>query len=144
MWGYWIILWQNAKVILLLRSWSQSLQKKKKNQWMLSLSPCIILVNDSDLFPDSSTLFQVFKTSKKHSASVWSSISSCLCNSAYWPWEILIPLALSHCSVNLDSSFHHVYHCNWGPASNIAVAISFQSGRIILFWVAHEFSICFT
>lgn len=57
-------------------------------------------------------------------------------------WTHIISLVL--CSMVLTSSFHHGHYCNWGPVFNVAVAKSFQYWQIILFWIAHEFDICFT
>lgn len=48
-----------------------------------SFGAFIILLNDSYCFPDSSTLFQAFKSTKQHRTKVWSSNFSCLCNSVY-------------------------------------------------------------
>ena len=114
-----------------------------------SLGPCIILVNDSVLFSDSSTMSQAFKAVKWLRARVWSLSWHCLCNSAdwlptlSWSWEILMTLVLFCFSVTLAFFFYHVCHCNWGPVSNFAVAKSFQFWRIILFWVSYKFNICF-
>lgn len=114
----------------------------------LTIRPCIILVNDSDPFPDSSTLSQTFKSAKPNSTKAWSSNSSCHCHSEHWlsptnwSWWI-ISLALFCCSMGLASSFNHFRHYKWGPTSSIAVAKFFYIWGIILFWVAHEFNICF-
>lgn len=121
-------------------------KQNKKNQWR----PCIILLNESALFPKSPTLFQAFKDPVQHKAKVWSSNINCLCKSAYlslprnWCWEISLLLYLLHCYMMLASSLHHVFHCNWGPVFNSSVAESFQCCIISLFWVSHEFNICFT
>lgn len=76
---------------------------------------------------DSLTLCPAFKASRKHVSYVSSSNWNCVGKLAYWPsprscsWDISIPLALFHCSMDLPSFFYHGLHCNWGPASNIAI-----------------------
>jgi hypothetical protein len=97
-----------------------------------------------------STLSKAFKAAKLHTTKVWLSNSGYLCNSAYWPspstwsWETLIPLVLFCCPMTLASSFFHGDHCNWWPDPYFAVAKSFPSCRIIVFWVGHNFNIFFT
>ena len=92
----------------------------KKKSVKASLGPCIILVNDSVLFPDSSTLPQAFKVAVWRRAK-WDHQIQTLFTHQFWPSLI----ALLYCSVTLASSFHLVIHCYWGPTSNIAVAKSF-------------------
>lgn len=61
-----------------------------------ALGPCLILINDLELFPDYSTLFQTFMAAKLYRAKIWSTYSHCLCNSTFWQssrrwyWEILM------------------------------------------------------
>lgn len=118
----------------------------KNKSVKVSFGPCTILINDSVLFPNYSTLPQAFKATIRYSLMVCSTNLNYHCKSALWPslrsWscEISIALTLPCFSITPPFFFYHVFHCNWDSAFNIAIAKFFLACGIILFWVAQEFN----